>query len=181
VLECLFSANEVYRVGGHTVGFVDGGVRTLSDCVFLGNRGLNEGMGAGVSSQGGRIILERNTFWDSSHTWPYPGSGVVLFLGATWNNYLANNIIANTSGGPAIELYSVTLTSECNVLWQNEDGIGNGYEPGPTDQIVDPLFCDPEAGDLTLRPSRHAYLRTRATAARSARSASAAGRSRSRV
>jgi hypothetical protein len=37
------------------------------------------------------------------------------------------------------------------VFWQNEDGIGSNYVPGPADREADPLFCDPDVEDWTLR------------------------------
>jgi hypothetical protein len=35
------------------------------------------------------------------------------------------------------------------VFWENPQGIG--YPLDPTDREIDPLFCDQEAGDFTLR------------------------------
>ena len=42
------------------------------------------------------------------------------------------------------------MTSSCNVYWDNPQGHTDGFAMGPTDRVVDPLFCDPESGDLYL-------------------------------
>ena len=59
-------------------------------------------------------------------------------------------MIAQSRGSQAIRVSGGSLESQCNVFWDNPDGIGDGYTPGPTDIIADPLFCDPAAGDFTV-------------------------------
>jgi hypothetical protein len=38
-----------------------------------------------------------------------------------------------------------------NDVWLNEAGAYTGIEPGENDIAADPLFCDPETGDFSLR------------------------------
>jgi hypothetical protein len=56
--------------------------------------------------------------------------------------------VSNTSNGGAVSAYQIPLVSACNVFWQNAPG--TSYVPSPTDRIVDPLHCDPVAGDFEL-------------------------------
>lgn len=54
-------------------------------------------------------------------------------------------------GSPAVLAFNTLVMSSCNVFWDNAEGNGDGYVLGDTDQEVDPLFCDPVVGDVTLR------------------------------
>jgi hypothetical protein len=40
----------------------------------------------------------------------------------------------------------------CNVFWDNPGGEVSGFSLSPTDRVIDPVFCDPENGDVTLSP-----------------------------
>jgi hypothetical protein len=42
------------------------------------------------------------------------------------------------------------MVPSCNVFWNNETADTHGFELDPTDRIIDPLFCDPDSGDLTV-------------------------------
>jgi hypothetical protein len=95
-------------------------------------------------------VIENNTIVRSMQTVStLPGSAIV-FVNSP-NSVLRNNIIAYSSGSPAIRVIGASVPSECNVFWENVDGIGVNYVPGPTDRQVDPLFCDPDASDWRLR------------------------------
>jgi hypothetical protein len=59
--------------------------------------------------------------------------------------------VAGCYGGSAVILRTGTITSDCNVFWDNPDGDVENFPMGPNDRIVDPLFCDPEANDFTLQ------------------------------
>jgi hypothetical protein len=62
-----------------------------------------------------------------------------------------NNILAGSEGGFALQVPDgVVVTGECNVFWNNVGGHAVNYTFAPSDRIVDPLFCDEAAGDLTL-------------------------------
>jgi hypothetical protein len=59
-------------------------------------------------------------------------------------------VIAGCAGRGAVSAYNANLQSSCNVFWQNAGGLGIYYTPGPTDRIVDPLFCDVVGGDFRV-------------------------------
>jgi len=63
----------------------------------------------------------------------------------------SNNVIAGaTSGQAAVVIQDVSMTSGCNVFWNNENAHTEGFVLSETDRVVDPLFCDTAAGDLTV-------------------------------
>jgi hypothetical protein len=170
VRECVFDSNVSLIQSPGAIAGISPGI--VENCVFVNN----EGIGDGAAIVGGWIQV-RTCLFDSNHT---VGTGAALKLGGVGNlienntivrsmqsvstdggsaivfsnssgNVLRNNIVAFSSGSPAIRVTNSTVTSECNVFWENADGIGQNYVLGPTDREVDPLFCDPDAADWTLR------------------------------
>lgn len=66
---------------------------------------------------------------------------------------LWNNIIASSSPGPAVLVLNGTMISaSCNVFWDNPGGETYGFPLSPTDRVIDPEFCDPKNGDVSLSP-----------------------------
>jgi hypothetical protein len=169
---CTFE--DCWSTDGTGALFIDNhwGGSTVRDCVFVGNVG--GGARGGVSVGGNNPVpkvVEGNLFWNNHAAGPN-GSGGGLdasgptivrnntFYGNTAVNgaavdlsdgpmQLLNNVIVNCLGsyGGAVYFSSSTLSSMCNVFWDNPPG----YTPGPTDRIVDPLLCDPAGGDFRLR------------------------------
>jgi hypothetical protein len=65
--------------------------------------------------------------------------------------YFMDNIVAGCVGGVAVKNSGDTHPwNRCNVFWNNEAGHFIDYIPHETDQIADPMFCNPEALDLTV-------------------------------
>jgi hypothetical protein len=148
---CHFERNVAQQFRGAAVGIFGGTTRIIRDSVFLNNRlEVTSASGGAIAVSGGGTvygIVERNTLYGNSQTGPSGGSSV-YFQGGLWD--FRNNIIAVSEGSAAILNLDATVLSSCNVFWENASGNGNGYDLGPTDQEVDPLFCDPENGDLTV-------------------------------
>jgi hypothetical protein len=144
VENCVFRGNE-----GGDGGALVGGNLTLRGCLFDSNNTTGSGAALRLGAFGNNVI-ENNTIVRSMQTVStLPGSAIV-FVNSP-NSVLRNNIIAYSSGSPAIRVIGASVPSECNVFWENVDGIGVNFVPGPTDRQVDPLFCDPDASDWTLR------------------------------
>jgi hypothetical protein len=126
-------------------------VEALSWCTFIENQ--TTGRGGGMTCRG-RIEVANCTFYvNSSRT----GAGVYLEGGGP---IIRNSIVASNLRGEAIacdrNVEEITLTC-CN-LYGNEGGDwsdcvitqGPSYG-GPGNMSEDPLFCDPEHGDLHLQ------------------------------
>jgi hypothetical protein len=65
-----------------------------------------------------------------------------------------NNVIAGCVGATAIEVLGfqgAVIDVGCNDFWDNPDGDYTQGYPGTQDFFADPLFCDPESGDLELQ------------------------------
>jgi hypothetical protein len=96
-----------------------------------------------------------NTFYDNTVTNPFEGGGAAVYLSSGGSHQLRDNVIAKTSGGFATSLGSAlgsnSVSSSCNVFWDNPDGTNINYALDPTDQVADPLFCDAPNGDFTVQ------------------------------
>jgi hypothetical protein len=126
---------------------------TVTDCVFVNNR--LQGVGGGASLHvillSGEVSIDRNTFYGSQAENIYTGSAVDL--SGPMQVAFANNLVAASSPGPAVLVLNGTMmTTSCNVFWDNPGGETFGFSLSPTDRVIDPEFCDPEDGDLTLSP-----------------------------
>ncbi len=68
----------------------------------------------------------------------------------------ADNVIVDSSGQPAVQIYEGAnqyLIHSCNVFWNNSAGHYSNFNGGPIppDILANPLFCDPEVLDFTVR------------------------------
>jgi len=148
---CYFEGNVAEGSGG-AAAVISGGLamKSVRECVFLTNRVAALGASGGALRLGGAGsfgIVEHNTFYGNSLS-SDAGGASISFQSGNWT--LANNVIAGSAGSAAVLDLNANLISSCNVFWANEDGNGAGYELGPTDQEVDPEFCDAENSDLTV-------------------------------
>jgi hypothetical protein len=145
VERCLFTDNIAMNgsAGGLGIGADEFVVR---DCVFLRNRCFGNGLGGGANL-GGSGVVEGNTFHENTQELVVVGGGAISFYG---DHVLRNNIISGSTGAPAVQVNIGAVTSSCNVFWNNSGGNAGGFALDPTDRVVDPLYCDPAADDLTL-------------------------------
>ncbi|MGQ0723232.1 MAG: right-handed parallel beta-helix repeat-containing protein [Candidatus Eiseniibacteriota bacterium] len=147
---CYFEGNINGSTGGGAVAIAVNGPTVVEDCVFVGNSvtGSN-GNGGGLFIDKG--VVQRNTFYGNSQIASTGGAAVVFTAGG---GQLLNNIIASSTGAAAVRVLSgFTISSGCNLFWQNAQGIGANYAPGSTDMEVDPLLCDPSQKDFTVSQS----------------------------
>jgi hypothetical protein len=174
---CRFIANYAELSGGAVYEHVDGDVR-ITGCWFEGNTAEAHSGAVCLSGLGvsGSRLVEGSVFWDNhaflSTSWggalrvhisteirnctfvgnsagsPYDGGAAVFISGGS--SLLANCIVADSQNQEAIGLIGGSLSSTCNDFWNNEEGIGQGWTPDPTDFEADPLFCDPNDGNFEL-------------------------------
>ncbi len=144
VTGCVFKEN-VAASGGGAIWIGDG-VVVVENNVFIAN---HAGSGGGVYVGGLRGYVNGNTFFRCTKN-PSSTGGAAAKLWFDGIVEFQNNVIVECLGGQAVRLVEGTITSGCNVFWGNTDGNVEGFELGPSDQVVDPLFCDPENWDLSL-------------------------------
>jgi hypothetical protein len=176
VLDCLFEDVSSMSSGGciSTVSLLDGvvvdgcrfkapvvdgsraaamslggfGSKIISNNVFE-NMSLSNGASC-IKLQYGDGVVRGNTFAYLSHLSGY--DGVALYTKGVATVVFENNVVAHTANGKALSFEdSGPVTGGCNVFWDNAGGIGYVLHTG--DRIIDPLFCDEDARDLTLHAS----------------------------
>jgi len=121
--------------------------------VFVGN--FSEGTVVQIT-ESSNVTMESNVFY---------GNEAIRVVNRTGSATLSfsNNIISENSGIGLEHESGGGLTLGCNDLWSNTGGDFVGVSPGPGDFFSDPLFCNADAGDFTLRsdspclPGNHPY------------------------
>jgi hypothetical protein len=103
----------------------------------------NGGAVSGVKN----VTIANCTFFANTLTAPTFGGGVAAYLSQSGTNRTLNNVIVGTAGAQAV-VAPAGLVTDCNVYWDTPDGIG--VPLAATDRVIDPLFCDPTNGDLTV-------------------------------
>ena len=169
VESCHFLGNHA-GIGGAILEDVDGDV-VIRDCWFEGNSADQSGGAVYLAGASVTCVIEDCLFWDN-HALNAFGGGLLVhqsteirgctFVGnssdaagaalriTNGSSSLQNCIIANSTVRPAVGVTGGSLSSTCNVFWNNEAGISYNWTPDPTDFEADPLFCDPDNGDFEL-------------------------------
>jgi hypothetical protein len=150
---CLFQGNVDHSTGGGALALTNFGTKLVENCVFL----FNETVGA--NGRGGAInfitfsecTVRGSTFF-GNHQAVSGGGGAAVALSSGSSGILENNIVAGCTGSAAIYKGGTnTVTTGCNVFWQNDHGnTGGSYVLGPTDRDVNPIFCGPADENFTL-------------------------------
>ncbi|MEZ5065173.1 MAG: hypothetical protein R3B81_10595 [bacterium] len=125
-----------------------GGTVSVTSNIFVGN----EASGSTSAAVGWRAsgTIANNTFWGNSGT----AASSVLDIHTGGGTVVRDNIFSGGLGAPAYVADFVQPAADCNDFWINEGGDHSGYYvPAPTDLFLDPLFCNPAMGDLTLQSS----------------------------
>jgi hypothetical protein len=141
----VFIGNEGGNGGAIAMG--GKGIMALRDCVFAENRTNDPVGGGGAVIAGDDLEITGCTFWGNHQAFNVVG-GTAVFGGGGMK--LERSIFAHNTGTEAVraEWFS---PGGCNDYWDNPEGNLDGPAHYPTDVFVDPLFCDPEIGDWTLR------------------------------
>ena len=148
--------SRVTRCGSAGV-FLDGRPQdalAIARCVLDGND-------HGVSLSGGALDAERllilRSHWYG--LWLRDGAAGTLTTSSVLDSDLAGAFLSDAGavtlercivarGGRGLFLQSgAAPTLVCNLLWDNPVGDYGGLDPGASDLLADPLFCDPDVDD----------------------------------
>ncbi len=148
---CVFEGNTAEAGGG--AASLSGYPIAIQGCIFVENWAMDPGTHGGALRIRRDAVLENNTFFMNGQTATTWGGAAIAF--SAGDSELRNNIIAGSDGGAAVYANTgdATVTSSCNVFWENEGGVGDGFREGPTDFVIDPQFCNPDSGDLHVAAS----------------------------
>jgi len=139
---CTFEGNTAGQSGAVDLHV---GTGTMEECTFVGN---TAGMGGAIStSKVSQLAIRSCTFYDNT------AMQASAIFGGEYTVAIENTVIAFNNDGPAIYNESHVTLICCNIFG-NE---GGDWVGGIEDQYgingnisEDPLFCDPENGDLSL-------------------------------
>jgi len=177
IANCEFTGNEA-TFGGERGG---GGLHSLAsspvvyNCSFVGNLASGPASGGGIALTAGYPSIANCMFFGNEGTF---GGGLrnnnseAVITNCTF----AGNVSRNPDWGSGILSYNsgATVTIVNSVFWGNTDGVSGdqivdeygaettvlhsivqgGWEDGPGEGVIDedPLFVDPDGGDLRLLP-----------------------------
>jgi hypothetical protein len=136
-------------------GFPGGGVRIAASSgviefnVFLYDSCLAPGAsGGGISWEGSVGQVRNNTFFGC---YGYENGGAFQAFGGHILEF-ERNVIAHSAGGAAVQNYGPPIApNDCNLYWSNFNGDFGDWTQSSTDIFADPLFCDMETLDFTVR------------------------------
>jgi hypothetical protein len=143
---CYFEGN-VTVAGGGAIGVGGGtpGPWMIQDCVFVNNIATGGGSGGGAVSTGGSGILSGCTFVGNQ-----AGAGGAAAFFQAGAITLSHNVFYGSVGPEAVHGFQTPVSPDCNVYWNNAGGDVTGFTMAPTSRVLDPLFCDPAAGDFSV-------------------------------
>ncbi|MEZ5066611.1 MAG: right-handed parallel beta-helix repeat-containing protein [bacterium] len=150
VRRCRFEGNHASAYAGGALSFTGYGPKLIEDCPFL-NNSIDGGTGRGgalVVQDNGTCEIRGNTFFGNHQTYQ-SGGGSAVFIYAP-GVLFERNVVVQSTGVPAFHVQAgSSVSTSCNIFWDNPEGIG--IPLSPTDREMDPLFCDPENHDFTVR------------------------------
>lgn len=157
--DCLFRENSAYNAGG---GIYIGEETTthVTRCLFLDNVAYNGG--GALCEVYSTPVFTSCTFWGNTITnsmYSVNGAGVAC---QAWSvATIENCLVAGNHGGWGVGTYCVSPPTapglNCTDIWGNDGGDWMGCAPLESQLDVDgnfnadPMLCDPEGGDFTLR------------------------------
>jgi len=108
-----------------------------------------------IASQGGALLIQDSNLSVTNCTFYrcHAPINAATMIAANVFGIFGNNVVANSTGGPALRAGGGDFNSDCNVFWANEGGDYSDWDPAPTDIFADPMFCDPDVTDFTVMES----------------------------
>jgi hypothetical protein len=146
ILDCVFIGNTAHGSDGAAVRIHEASA-TIEHCLFIDNSAAGTGGGVFALDEG-RTTVSDCTFFGNAAAY---GGNLAVHRAEL---VVRNCISAAATAGNGLYCYLSTVSVQCSDAWanvpQNYDGTPN---PTGTDGNIaeDPLFCDPQAGDFTLR------------------------------
>ena len=149
--DCVFENNTAGS--GGAVFAIGVGPKVIRGNLFVNNRAEGDSFARGGAMRVSQnvVTIEGNTIVDSFQEGPSGGAAINATVTAP-GSVIRNNVIAGSTGNIAVRVANGTATTSCNVFWNNVEGDIVGVPLDPTDQVADPLFCDP--------PSENYYVST---------------------
>ncbi|MBZ0269703.1 hypothetical protein K8I85_16245, partial [bacterium] len=119
----------------------------VEENLFVGEHGF--AIGAVEILTAGSLRMRRNSFVDVTMEGAAYSPFVISAFGGPGSAF-TGNIIAGTvgGGGASFSAGGEPVERGCNVFWDLGEAFGG---PVPADFAIDPMFCDPAAGDFRLR------------------------------
>ena len=146
---CRFERNVAHGSGGGAIAAGNFGPKTIEGCLFVenGTDGDN-GQGGAINIAGtGTCAIRGNTFYGNYQTYHGIGGSALCIRCDT---SLERNAIVASTGHVALYVEpGFTLSRNCNLYWDNPQGIG--LPLAPTEIEADPYFCGVDSGDFTVR------------------------------
>jgi hypothetical protein len=144
ISQSLFLRNSVPTAPGGAVfvGSCQDGL--IKFCTFAYDSALSD-QGGGLVLQNSNASVMNCTFYGC-----YAPLNASAFIAANVFGSFDNNVVANSTGGPALRQGGGNFTSGCNLFWANEGGNYSDWVPSPADILADPNFCDPQGEDWTV-------------------------------
>jgi hypothetical protein len=137
---CRFTGNEAGAGGALRIY---GGPVTVESSAFLYNLA---GEGSSIHVVQGSAEIRGCTFFRNG--FPEEDAGELLFSPGT-SGVITRTILSETVSRAPIECAGASVERSCNDVFPTEPQ--GSCPPGSDEIAVDPLFCDPERGDLRLR------------------------------
>ncbi len=148
ITRCTFVGNSDYgnpNAVGSAIGVQSSASATVRECVVASNTAEN-GAAVFVAFESSCEMLE-TTIADNE-------SDLVFLIVANSTLRLSNSVVAFNSGADVRCDAQATASGNCNNLYENGADWSPCWNSGPDEsgnQQLDPLFCDAEAGDYSLR------------------------------
>ncbi len=150
ISNCEFIDNRSTTYCGGTIYFNLNTTALVEDCVFIDSYSADYG-GAVCCEEFSEPVLRNCTFYNCESAWG--AAGILAASGSL--PVLENTIIAGSPSGEAVRCESAYAELSCCDLYGNAGGDWVGciaYQYGTNGNIAeDPLFCDPEDGNLFLQ------------------------------
>ncbi len=136
---CRFEDNSSTFMSGAIANFDDSRMEIVG-CVFLRNTG---GEAGAIRIYGSPAIITNCTFFDNTSALG------TIYCRTTSSVLITNNIIVGDRTGYGLHVTNEPLLG-CNIFFDNARGPSQGTPLHFSDQIVDPMFCAAEGGNLSL-------------------------------
>jgi hypothetical protein len=131
--------------GGVAANFAE---MIVDECVFVANRAPT---GAGAVWYFDAWGTTRNCTMVGNQSGL--GSIYVDLAYDPWPVVIERNVVAEDISGFGLYTRGYSCTHTCNVYYANQRGATYGTSLHPSEQVADPEFCDPAAGDFHVRDS----------------------------
>jgi hypothetical protein len=164
-LDLLYSSNVQVRSNLFLRNIADtfsgAGVR-VAECsaivefnVFAYDSSIGGGTAGAIRYDGSYGVVRNNTFVGCHGTGP--GSTFLARDGSSVA--FEKNVVTYSSGGAAVHDNNMDVISNpCNLYWSNFGGDFGNWTVSPTEIFADPMFCDLEHLDLTIREDSPAIV-----------------------